>query len=301
VRARAAWAAIGLLALFSIGGAGSEHAVAKDQVARLIGAVVDINGEIRCGAWRLPEKFENHSSLMVIAFRNESINDTTNNSRYNSVMLRVHLAKWPKITFNKIERHRQLYDVTREDRKLQLLAVTGGRWPLLRAHILLSGEQVASLRKTDNLQFDEDVSGRCFAGIFQIDSQFRHCPIGCDQAKRIGDDWLIRERNPRSLIGLHNIQLPSHGGQLTQENPAGYDAYRYEGTGEYSHAPSPSRHYQIAIGLLLLAATYAAVLIAFKGAEYADYRWPALWWLPLLGGLVLAGWLAVHTLNYLAG
>jgi hypothetical protein len=92
-----------------------------------------------------------------------------------------------------------------------------------------------------------------------------------------------------------------HGGQLIKENGAGYNAYRYEGTGKYSQAPRPSRHYQIAIGLLLLAATTVAIFVAFKGAEYADYRWPALWWFPLLGGLALAGWIAIHALNYLAG
>ena len=104
----------------------------------------------------------------------------------------------------------------------------------------------------------------------------------------------------RRLVG-QGMELPLHDGQLLPENASSYDAYDHKGSGENADAPSPSRHYQIAIGLLLLAATYAAVLIAFKGAEYADYRWPALWWLPLLGGLVLAGWLAVHTLNYLAG
>ncbi len=57
----------------------------------------------------------------------------------------------------------------------------------------------------------------------------------------------------------------------------------------------------VAVGFLLLGAAVAAVLVAFKGAEYADYQWPAVWWLPLLGGMAIAVWLANHAFNYFSG
>ena len=85
------------------------------------------------------------------------------------------------------------------------------------------------------------------------------------------------------------------------ENNPSYNPNRYECCSKYPDAPSPSRHYEIAIGLLLLAAATAAVFVAFYSAEYADYRCPALWWLPLVGGMALAAWLADHALGYLVG
>jgi hypothetical protein len=53
------------------------------------------------------------------------------------------------------------------------------------------------------------------------------------------------------------------------------------------------------IGFFFLIATVAAVFVALKSAEYADEYWPTIWWLPLLGGLGLAYWLADHALNFL--
>lgn len=60
-----------------------------------------------------------------------------------------------------------------------------------------------------------------------------------------------------------------------------------------------ARHYEIAVGLLFFAAAFATVLMAFKGSEYADYKWPAIWWMPLCGGLALAAWLVAHALDHL--
>jgi hypothetical protein len=56
-----------------------------------------------------------------------------------------------------------------------------------------------------------------------------------------------------------------------------------------------------AIGFLLLGAVVATVFMAFKATEYTDDYWPAVWWLPLLGGLALAFWLADHALGYFSG
>jgi hypothetical protein len=51
----------------------------------------------------------------------------------------------------------------------------------------------------------------------------------------------------------------------------------------------------IAVGFLLLGAATATVFVAFKATEYTDDYWPAVWWLPLLGGLALAfGWLIMR-------
>ena len=70
--------------------------------------------------------------------------------------------------------------------------------------------------------------------------------------------------------------------------PKNYDSADYAGDRQYyseeSDATGPSRHHtliQIMLGWSLLAATYGAVLLAFKGSEYADDRRPSLWLLPL--------------------
>jgi len=92
-----------------------------------------------------------------------------------------------------------------------------------------------------------------------------------------------------------------HDIQLSPEDNSRPETYSYKRGGKYPNPPRPSRHYEITVGFLLLGAATAAVFVAFKGAEYADYRCPATWWLPLLGGMALAVWLANHALGYLAG
>jgi hypothetical protein len=102
-------------------------------------------------------------------------------------------------------------------------------------------------------------------------------------------------------IGLHLVQLALHDGQLPSKDHGGNDTYHHKRGGEDAYSPRPARHYQIAVGFLLLGAATATVFVAFKGAEYADYRWPAFWWAPLLGGIAIAFWLADHALGYLLG
>jgi hypothetical protein len=109
--------------------------------------------------------------------------------------------------------------------------------------------------------------------------------------------WPAGARGLRRAV-LQFDQLSLHDIQLPPKNTARYDTYCDKQGGEYSDATSPSRHYKVAIGFLLLSAVAATVFVTFKAAEYADDYWPAFWWLPLLGGLALASWLANHALGY---
>lgn len=43
---------------------------------------------------------------------------------------------------------------------------------------------------------------------------------------------------------------------------------------------------------MFFGATLAAVFVAFKSAEYADDHESRLWWLPFVGFLAVAFWLA---------
>jgi hypothetical protein len=71
-----------------------------------------------------------------------------------------------------------------------------------------------------------------------------------------------REQQNRSFNShqgsFSNVQLPLHDTQLTPENHGGYEAYHGESGRKNSDYSSPSRHYQIAIGLFLLAAWLAS-------------------------------------------
>jgi hypothetical protein len=99
----------------------------------------------------------------------------------------------------------------------------------------------------------------------------------------------------------HFAQLPMHDVQLPVKNYASYNTNCDKGSSKYSYPPSPSRHYEVAIGFFLLGAATATVFVAFKVTEYTDDYWPAVWWLPLFGGLALAFWLADHALSYFMG
>jgi hypothetical protein len=105
--------------------------------------------------------------------------------------------------------------------------------------------------------------------------------------------------------GIHFVQLSLHDVQLSPKKNASYNAsynaYCDKRGGKYSDSSSPSRHYEVAIGFLLLSASAATVFVAFKATEYTDDYWLAAWWLPPLGGLALAAWLADHALGYLTG
>jgi hypothetical protein len=109
----------------------------------------------------------------------------------------------------------------------------------------------------------------------------------------------INDHDPRSLLNSHFIQLALHDVELAPKDSSGSNTDRHEGGGEYSDAPGPSRHYQVAIGFLLLGAATAAVFVAFKATEYTDNYWLSIWWLPLFWGLTIAFWLADHALDYL--
>jgi hypothetical protein len=80
--------------------------------------------------------------------------------------------------------------------------------------------------------------------------------------------------------GLHFLQLSLHDVQLSPKNNASYNAYCEKRGGKYSDSSSPSRHYQVAIGFLLLSASAATVFVTFKATEYTDDYWPAARYCP---------------------
>jgi len=100
-------------------------------------------------------------------------------------------------------------------------------------------------------------------------------------------------RNPSALVVFRGAELALRYPQLSPENLSSYYAYANQSGSKNADSSSPASHYKIAIGLLLLGASISSVFIAFKSAEYADYRWPAFWWARLIGGLAFAALIAV--------
>lgn len=58
---------------------------------------------------------------------------------------------------------------------------------------------------------------------------------------------------------------------------------------------------QVGLACFFFAATATAVFASWKGTEYADDRsWARpFWWVPFLGFLALAYWLAYHAISVL--
>ena len=102
--------------------------------------------------------------------------------------------------------------------------------------------------------------------------------------------------DPRSLLDSHFVQLPLHDIELTQENHGSHYADGYESASEQANMARPSRHHSLVYLVLGFSATTAAVFVAVKSAEYADDHGSRFWWLPFLGFLALAFWIAAHTI-----
>jgi hypothetical protein len=103
-----------------------------------------------------------------------------------------------------------------------------------------------------------------------------------------------------SLIFQHLIELPLHHLKLPPKDNGGYDANADERASEPSNAARPTRHRDIGLGCFFFVAAAAAIFMSFKSVEYADERrWArAFWWLPGLGFLGLAFWLADHAIGF---
>jgi hypothetical protein len=92
-------------------------------------------------------------------------------------------------------------------------------------------------------------------------------------------------------LALHNIKLSPEYYSRAYPN-------KYESESENPDPSRPAGHHpfvdQMLRGVFLSATAAAAVFVAFKSAEYADDHGSRLWWLPFLGFLALAFWLADH-------
>ena len=106
--------------------------------------------------------------------------------------------------------------------------------------------------------------------------------------------------NPRSLRGPHFVQLALHDIQLLPEDGRRDYADPGECESEQADSARPSRHHPFIdwmLGCVFFGATAAAVVAAFKSAEYADDYGSRFWWLPFVSLLTLAFWLANHAIG----
>jgi hypothetical protein len=95
---------------------------------------------------------------------------------------------------------------------------------------------------------------------------------------------------------LHCPELALHDIQLSPEDNGGYNADDHESARKQSDVTRPPRHHPLVDLVLGIAATAAAVFVAFKSAEHADDHESRFWWLPFLGFLALAFWIAAHAI-----
>jgi hypothetical protein len=105
---------------------------------------------------------------------------------------------------------------------------------------------------------------------------------------------------PWSLIVSHHQQLTLHCVQLLFENDGGDDSYSDQPKSKKPNVPGPTSHRLLVGFVIFLMATFASVVAAFKGAEYADDRGSPWWPLPFLAFLIVAFWCASHAINCLS-
>jgi hypothetical protein len=103
---------------------------------------------------------------------------------------------------------------------------------------------------------------------------------------------------PRPLFKGCLVQLSLHYLQLLPKDGPGYAANQDERQSEQANSSRPSRHNKVGLACFFFVATAAAVLVAFKSAEYADDRRSPFWWLPFVGLLALAYWFAAHAIGF---
>jgi hypothetical protein len=108
--------------------------------------------------------------------------------------------------------------------------------------------------------------------------------------------WSCINFDPWALLALHAVELPLHNIELMPENHGGHYTDSYESASEQANVARPSRHHSLIYLVLGLSTTATAVFVAFKSAEYADDHGSRFWWLPFLGFLALAFWIAAHAI-----
>jgi hypothetical protein len=138
------------------------------------------------------------------------------------------------------------------------------------------------------------VDSRSCAGIFVGKSKYDHrLPINRVVETDNGDvgiePWSAL-RDHLIQLPLHNSRLSLHRHQLKIEDDSTYSGDRRQNDREYPYTARPARHHSfiyLVLGFTAIFASFGAMIMAFKGAEYADDR-GLPWWPPLFAFLGLA-------------
>jgi hypothetical protein len=152
---------------------------------------------------------------------------------------------------------------------------------------------ISSVKDRDNIE--KSIHSYCWRlpCILIMESEFNG-RMGWIEYESVGD--LYVSESPGTIISRHLVQLSLHNIKLSPKYNGGHDADDYESAGKQADMTRPPRHHPLVDLVLGIAATAAAVLVAFKSAEYADDHGLRFWWLPFLGFLALAFWIAAHAI-----
>jgi hypothetical protein len=160
----------------------------------------------------------------------------------------------------------------------------------------------------DQMTPKTDIQSGCFPSIFEGKANAECRSIAADRGalsrtllpSEGRGGFNVGHIHPRALIQYQQVPLPLHNTQLSIENGRADNADYYQSKSEQADTPRPLRHHPFinwVLRCVFLGATAAAVLVAFKSAEYADDHESPLWWIPLLGFLALAFWFAWHAVS----
>jgi hypothetical protein len=151
-----------------------------------------------------------------------------------------------------------------------------------RIPIVFHSEDDGIIDKTKTIRYGSDMSAEL--SLFRVFSNVSLIASGIGELGGIDRPF------------AHFVQLALHDIQLTPKNDGGYDANQYKSASEQPDTARPSRHHSLVNLVLGLSAAAATVFVAFKSAEYADDRGSRFWWIPVVGFLGLAFWLAAHAI-----